>query len=118
MKDLALIRINPVTNKIEFGLYPEMLAGVGKLIQEVYLALLSRLSFLLREQSQVTESRVFGILKDIERTILDNQAETTLPPHEKLNRLEIKAINMEEGTLSVELDVISEARSTPVVFTF
>ncbi|MEM5810434.1 MAG: hypothetical protein QXP66_00865 [Candidatus Aenigmatarchaeota archaeon] len=117
MKDVAFIKVNPKDSKIEFGLFPQILTGIDKLVQEVYLALLQAFQPLLSANIKINESDIFNIVKLVEETVLLNQAGAQLPINERLSRLVIKSVEIIGTDIKLDLNMITEVGELKLTLT-
>lgn len=117
MKDISFIRIDPKTRKVTFGIFPDVLEGPAKLVQEVYLALIGRLNVFLFNFSGAAEAHVLKVINDVENAIRSSQlsSEQQLPLNERLASIEVTNINFVNNELNIELAIIAESRQRTIL---
>lgn len=113
--DISFIRIDPQTREVQFGLYPEPLRGVSRLVQEVYLQLVDTFDILLRNM-QFAEEVINQAVKNIESTIKANQAQDPdLPLQLQLKSLIVRKVERQETNLSATIEVIAMSGASTVI---
>jgi len=114
MRDLSFIRIDPKTRKVTFGLFPEIISGPQKFVQEIYLKLVAKMSPFLRANRAADSSNIMKAINDAETEIKQAQLQAEVLPekNERLSKIIVNRVQFVENTVELELTIVAESAAT------